>query len=547
MAQINLISSSTSPSLTQPCTTYRLTLNFDVSIDYYQLEGQFIGYPVNSNTFTVVLERGFWNSIRVFKAGYSTRLLAFSPVPLLQSVISISVNNAPEGATAIINIVTPPMNAELQCEYSLNGTNWQSSNVFTGLAVDNYVAYVRDNLGCQAQKPFTVYEFNPTNPYFLISKEMSLRFILPSNEYYSDESRSYCGSINPMKYSYVQKFLNNDVITIQFKSNFNTINILLSDGENIFPISANKLSNNINLKQKLSQAKKYRVNNNQFGIYFTDGNVLDYDTNQVIESYSLNGTLPIWAKIGNFINVENVWYQISNIGFDEDKNAEVILINDTFNSDQILNVTVASIYHLQNYEVFEFTLDFNFYQNKTLKLTIANDDPNFGNYEVVSEKFQTVENLENHLEIKYLNSVNTAVVYSTGIQNLMRVEYNNVKANDSQTNDNYKTDSNAFLIDSKIYECTDFEFMPLPLELCRKLMIALSMDTVYIDNVGYTKNSEFTVEVLGNTNLYELKASMVKNGMTFNSNLNDEEVLIDLGDGVIPGLIESNNNGYINY
>lgn len=88
--------------------------------------------------------------------------------------------------------------------------------------------------------------------------------------------------------------------------------------------------------------------------------------------------------------------------------------------------------------------------------------------------------------------------------------------------------------------------MPLPLELYRKLKIALSMDSVFIDGTGYTKNSEFNKENLGSSNLYRLTASMIKNGFVFNSNRDNSEIITD---GVInvPGLIVSQITGYIEY
>src|SRR5690606_13582151 len=125
--------------------------------------------------------------------------------------------------------------------------------------------------------------------------------------------------------------------------------------------------------------------------------------------------------------------------------------------------------------------------------------------------------------------------------------YNKIKAVDSDTSENYNTDTNTYLLDSKVYEITEFDFMPLPMELWRKLKIALSLDTIFIDGVGYSKNAEFTKEALGSTNLYKVTAQMIKNGFVFNSSMNSNEILVENPNINIPGLIENNSNGFIEY
>src|SRR5690606_22277393 len=185
------------------------------------------------------------------------------------------------------------------------------------------------------------------------------------------------------------------------------------------------------------------------------------------------------------------------------------------------------------------------YINKDFKVYIHNTDPNFDDFTYESEVISVSEDLKNYLEIRYHNSTNTNVLYSTGIKHLLRLPYNTIKANDSDTNESYNSDTNTHLLDSKVFEITDFEFMPFPLELYRKLKIALSMDIIYIDGVGYTKNNEFNKENLGETNLYKLTASMIKNGFVYNSNIEGSE-FIEIDNNVnITGLISVDQDGYI--
>ena len=70
---------------------------------------------------------------------------------------------------------------------------------------------------------------------------------------------------------------------------------------------------------------------------------------------------------------------------------------------------------------------------------------------------------------------------------------------------------------------------------------------MHIDGIGYSKNAEFTKEALGSTNLYKVTAQMIKNGFTFSSSMNMSEIIIENPNPNIPGLIEINSDGFIQY
>lgn len=464
------------------------------------------------------------------------------PIDTASDRIRVVVIKSTSGATAT---VIYPYTDMLDYEFSLDNANWQTSNTFSGLLEGNYILFVKDNLGCSKNIDFTILEENFGEPLVFISKENSFRFIEPNGEYETDENRTFCKSAAKLNYGYIQEFLNTDIITTQFRSNFNQVAVTVfnfTDDTSVF-VPTNKLTNNIGLKSKYNQAKKYKISSTQFGIYFESGQILDYDTNSITDTYDLNGSLPIWAVLGNIIQIDGTSYVIDSIGYDENVNAEVLIFNGS-SSVITENVTASCVYNIHDYEVYEFVVDMSVYLDKEIRVEISNQDPNFGNYTWKSERISIVEILDKYLEIRYYNSTNTNVIYSSGIQHLLRIPYNTIKAVDSDSNESYKTDTNTHLLNSDVYEITDFEFIPLPLELYRKLKIALSMDNVFIDGVGYTKNAEFQKENLGSSNLYKLTASMIKNGFVFNSNKNTSEIISD-GNINIPGLIEFTSDGYI--
>lgn len=499
---------------------------------------------INSDVVEFDYSRGATIQFNAVRNSNNIQRLITTPHPIVNVInfINVSVIDSDNGATAIVYV---PFTDSVQVQYSLDNINWQPGNTFSGLLQGNYIAYVKDEFGCNQTKSFTVLHQNFSSPVVFISKENSFRFIEPFESYNTDENRSFCKSAAKLNYGYIQEFLNTDMITTQFRSNFQQISVnalnITDNTSNVIPL--NKITNNIGLKTKYNQVKKYRISANQFGLYFVNGQILDYDTNALVDTYNLNGSLPLWAMIGNVIQIAGVSYYINSIGYDESVNAEVLIFNGApplFTQD----VTVSSIYNIQDYEVYEFTVDMGMFLGKEMIIEILNQDPNFGDYIWKSERINVVASLTNYLELRYYNSSNTNVIYSSGIQHLLRIPYNTIKAVDSDSNESYKTDTNTHLLNSDVYEITDFEFIPLPLELYRKLKIALSMDNVFIDGTGYTKNAEFQKENLGSTNLYKLTAAMVKNGFVFNSNMNVSQIITDENVNV-PGLVQIGSNGYV--
>ena len=56
------------------------------------------------------------------------------------------------GGTAVVSATS----SRAPMQYSLDGTTWQTSNTFSGLAPGNYLVRVRDAASCTAQRAFTV-------------------------------------------------------------------------------------------------------------------------------------------------------------------------------------------------------------------------------------------------------------------------------------------------------------------------------------------------------------------------------------------------------
>lgn len=535
-----------------PCQNVKATIT---TTDLATKINQPINVPVNTNNPIVVdvLRNSFFNFDVENSSGQVIQMSYITP-PLLDVLLfEITVNNSPFGGTVIVtNTINDGINNSLKLsfEYSLDGTVWQASNQFNGIANGIYKLYVRDHLSCGISKGFEVTEFGVKSPYFYLSKSNSFRFANritwgDSENYKNDENTLSCEVDVQMAYKEFQQFQSADIITTQFKSNYssNVASAVKEDGTIInLPIS--KKTNNIGIKDK-RDARRYFIGAGKSGIYFVSGNIYNYDTNAVIEPYSLIGTLPEWAQAGNYFSIGSSFYLIEDIIFDEGINADVIVFSNTL-LFLPSNVVVGSIYNRFNYEVYEFEIDMVDYINQKFRIRLENSNPNLPTITNLSEVIWCKVKHENVLEIRYKNSTNTDILYSTGIEHKIRIPYLKISGKADDQSEIHKTDTDAILLSAELYEIDDIQFQPVTKEIWRKIMIALSHEIVIINGVGYAKNGSFNTEgPLESSNLYVLTATMIKTGSVYNSktsgNLDFDGTAVE-----VPGLI-STESGYVRY
>lgn len=507
---------------------------------------------ISGNPFFFDWPRGQSITVRV-KNALGTLAMKYLLLPgLLNGEINIQINLTPFGATVVVNMV---YDSQLNVEYSLDGINYQDSNIFSGQASGDYTIYVRDQFGCVKSRGFHIDELGINSPFFHISKSNSLRFAQriqwgDSGNYKNDENTLSHEVDAKMPYCEVQQFQSSDVIRTQFKSNYaeRLAKVIREDlTEDEIPVE--QMTNNIGLTDR-RDARMFNLENGKTGVYFTTGNTYDFITGAQIGMYTLNGALPEWAVEGNFFGIfadgNLSWFPIQEVYYDETRNADVIVINQIYTGTDIV-VDVRSQYNRFNYEIYEFSIDMVNYLDQTIQVSIENRHPNFTDLKHLSEKIEVkVRHLET-FEIRYWNSTNTDVVYATGIQGLLRIPFTKQNGKVDEENETYKTDTSAKLLKSALYEVDEFVFEPVTKEIWRKLSQALSHDTVFIDGVGYSKNSEFDTEgPLEDSNLYVLKATMIKNGNVYSS-LGNEDGGYGQSTLEIPGLIETGSNGFLRY
>lgn len=535
---------------TNPCT--HIKVDVTTSTLATSVSSPVVIDPNAANPFSFELLRALSTTLTCSdNEGQTASQPLMIPDALNENNVSISVVTSPTGATATVSVQNTN---GLSLEYSLDNLSWQSSNVFSGLAVGNFTVYIKDQFGCSVNKNFAVDEYGIQTPYFNISQSNSIRFANrltwgDCSNYKNDNNTLSCEAFaknSRLAYKEIQQFQSCDIIRTQFKSNYDDISAtaIEEDGTET-ALTIEQMTNNIGLKDK-RDAIKYNLLNGKTGIYFTTGNIYDFDTGvDTGEDYALHGALPVWGVIGNYIQTDQGWFAIDEIYYDETKNAEVLVIAHSFTGFDT-SIQVASIYNAFNYEVYEFAIDMVDYLNKNIQVRINNDDYTFENIVYLSEVINVKIRQENTVEIRYKNTNNTAIFYATGIEHKLRLPIFNINGKVDDTSESYKTDTSAFLLNSEIHESDEFTFEPVTKGIMRKLVQALSHDTVKIDGVGYVKDSIDVGDVLDDTNLYIVKALMIKAGEVFNSQVGDDNSEFSNESIEIPGIVDT-GEGFVIY
>lgn len=535
------------------CTHYKVSLQTSIITD--RITGSY-SLPTGNTDNPVVFElmRGEAFNLNLFSEDGQEINLVYGlnqvPSRLNSSKFNFVITNSPAGGTVVINNEDLYL---LNLEYSLDNTTWQSENEFSGLFEGDYTIYIRDHLGCSFSETFSIDGVSLRVPYFKMPKSNAIRY---ANRVTWDDCANYKTDENTLCHEtedveepkgYIQDWQSCDVIPTQFRTSYRTrtATLIKTDGTEVdLPIS--KMTSNMGLKNS-RDARKYDLGEGKTGLYFLNGNLYDFDTGiDSGDDYVLNGLLPDWAQAGNYVKVDDVWFLIEDTITDEDKNAQVIVYSSSYTGEDVA-VIAGSVYNLENYEEYEYTIDMASYIDDCFSVQLVCEDASFTTITQLSEQQHVAIVKPGTIEIKYKNSSNTDVNFSRGLEYTLRFLREKVSAKIDDETEVNKTDTSAYLSESEIHEVDDFLFSPLPKQIMYLLLYALSHDTVSINGVSYVKAESLNVDgPLESTNLYEVTASMLKLNSAFNTNLVVGSPTVSGSDIEIPGLIE-HDDGFVKY
>ncbi|WP_299129381.1 hypothetical protein [uncultured Winogradskyella sp.] len=540
------------------CSHYRFQVNTSIQADeYYFFNDSENSVTVNNNPFFFEIQRSIGFSITVVK-DEQIQFLTLLPdvIPSLWNSANINVisNYSPNGGTVTINLNN--VNNVGTIEYSLDNSNWQTSNTFSGLVADDYTIYVRDGLGCFHSLDFTVDSNNITEPYSKISKSNSIRFAVqesfePCSASVNDENTlSYQAFARNQRLAYKEswKFNSCDIVPNQIWSNYANIaiQVLKADG-NTDVIIPTQLTYNIG-RTDARDAMAYGLENDKTGIYFLTGNLYDFDTNlDTGNDYTLNGGLPEWGVIGNYMHYNNAWYQIENVFYDDDLQAEVLAINTLFTQLTATSSIVKCQYNRQNFEVYEFNVAMAAYNNTCIQVQIVETDSRFPTKTRLSEFISVKTEHKDCIKMISYSVDNTDVYYQSGIQHIAHLPIINIEGGYDQESEINKGDNASGLISGSLYETNLFIIGPVTKEHYRQIVEQASNEIVIINGTYYVKNGNVEKDgPLEESNLYEVRLNMLKSKGRGTLNASDE--LLNTNENLeVPNLVIDSDGNVVSY
>lgn len=517
-----------------PCDNIKITITANEVIDEYAIQstsGTVVTTGNLDNPIIVNLPRDQQHKFKFIDPDgpaifFPSQSQSIYVPRIYSSNIQITVTPGLTGGTvtAVVNqsLIWMPI-PSLQFEYSLNDSDWQSSNSFTGQLNGDYTMYIRDQFGCKIQKDYTVTEVGTREPYSFLSRANFLSFSIVENidgctVHRNDEnSLAHELLVNKVYYDNHLAQLCDDT-TIHHHSNYNTVEALLrkEDGTET-SLNVVKKSANLNRYQALD-CKMYNYGSGYTGLYFLSGNT--YDESLVQNgTFELAGNVPDFAIIGGIIEVVGVGtFYISDVTFDSNIGKKVILF-ENFYDDVDVDKIVRSTYDLLPFEVYEITIDWELYTEGCYDVVITETDAINGTLERVSENINLAES-HDALHLRWFQDTNhnQDVFYYYGIQFTGRYRYTEIRGSIDDNVEPNIGDLTATLNESDLSDGNRIAFDAIPRNMALTLAIALSCPNLYINGLGYVKKESLRWEAVENTNLIEITVELIKTNINYNIN-----------------------------
>lgn len=475
-----------------------------------------LAFVPNTNPFTFDWSRGENIDLIVNNANNSDSQNIQLPSLLLPP--HVEVLNSPSGATISLS----SLSSGLIKKYSLNGVDYFDSNIFTGILKGFYTAYVKDQFDCVKTKGFEVSEFSTIveglKPYAFISNANPLKFskrekwngttVLKNEENtLSCEEEVYL----PKKWYHLKQ--TNDTDRVQILSNFTSVKAFVNDGVIKTELPLVLKSDNIG-KKDMRDAKIYQKENGKAGLYFITGKTYDYDTSADLSNdYFLNGQLPEWAKVGGYFYLGGIGYmEMTDKTYEDSKNAWVMEFN--FATTVLpVDVIVSALYNFEDYEVYEFDIDYLPYLDKNINVSVEHYNNDFEKADFLSEDINVKKIHERTLEVRYWSEENTDLFYAlTGLKNKIRLSYENFYAAVDDDYEVNKGDNSVQSTNISNYKTKVLELTHIPTGIMRHLSEVFSHDMIFINNIEHKIQGKDVSEPLGSTNWYDFKVNLINAG-----------------------------------
>jgi hypothetical protein len=501
-------------------TNAQLESLYDSDLTFSLVKDQTLNFTIKTGSFTVfhqVFRRG--NTIQINQSLPTSEVRIVRVYPTQDYEPYFSDNNL--FIPFFPNFLMP----ENSLQFSINDTGWQTANVFEDLEEGYYTIRVRDAFGCEK----SYYRYNtgqsnntppPDNIY--ISESNSIRFVknegnLPNvyNSFSFSES-----DINP----FTHIFKNDEIIKTEIRGSYQDLE---SNHGTIEKIVAN-----IGITD--SRDALFFNQNGFVAVLFESGNL--YTDGVESGTYDLNGALPEWGIVGNWVNTPYGLLQIQEIAFLDNGN-EILILNSTFAivapTTQIINCT----YNREIYDIFIHTMDISEFTDDCFYIEIFNNENIFYR----SETIQVFREMPSMFRLMtWRNSKNTDIYYSSGIEMSAWIPISRIIELSDGDVETLKSDSRVFTIRNTNYKAIQVIIENLTRGMARKINLALKHDTLTINEIQYTLVESPEIENYGTSVFYKISAKLIEKGEIFNSLGNTNPF-----NGDVARLLEVTNENYI--
>ncbi len=410
-----------------------------------------------------------------------------APRQLIDADISLSVTNNITSSTITISVVF--ISEDIQpLTYSLDDITYQESNIFSGLLPGTYTVYVLDDFGCKISKGSIVIDgvTTVTETVFSISEINALRFSKIESGKKNHKNTLSCNELKKVAYPFFHRYLESDIITTQFKTNAQYINIYGIEGDGTqHPITESIKTSNVGLVAK-STCTYFNLGSGRSAIYFGVVDILDPVTSAFIQETNFGFILPIWANTkGQSVDISGIGtVPIDSIGYSDTYKSFVAEFNISY-TGLAEERTLLAQYNLQPYEVYEFSFSMAaFPELFNIVIEVGVDSNNISETHI-SEKVRRVEDSDDLLEVVYYDVENLGgMVYQTGIQHKMLLE-GLIDNEGEQETEGYNGDTDFFVTDNIVYDTQMFEFYRLSSEMITKLRLVSTHEFLIINGLSY--------------------------------------------------------------
>lgn len=455
------------------------------------------------------------------------------------SQIEVKIVPSLVGATLTVNVIREESiwlfligNPPITFTYSLDDMSYQGSSVFTGQPDGTGTMYVKDNWGCTQSVPYNVTASGTRDPFLFISRANSISFfeseVIDGCEIFINDNNSIAiRGLEDVKFCEELLFQTCDITKIQFKTNFDTPTAYVrhEDGSADTNLTMVQKSANLNRFQNMD-GWYYKYKEGLLGVYFTSGKTYDeLDIEIPGGDFTLNGNLPDFAIVGQFIDINTLGiFEIVDIVYDPSILKKAIIVEFVYSGVATLT-RVESTFDLLPYEIWEFEIDWSAIGVGIHDVIIDNSDTIHTTVQHMSENISILVVHDKTLAIRYYNDNNRDIFYKYNIEHFIRIPYLHVEGSSLEDTKINITDLTSSVTDSSVHEINIFHFEEVSKATMRKIVIALSMETVFINGIGYIKNGGISTENIIGTNLYLVIAEMLKTNINFNNNRQGQEGL----------------------